>query len=75
MISTPNNPLGRFGRKTLFDPFSTSGVLTSYTSPTIYFTSNSQIRVYFQLYATINPDTTEAVMKNIRGIPFLIQVS
>ncbi|VDO29134.1 unnamed protein product [Haemonchus placei] len=24
---------------------------------------------------TINPDTTEAVMKNIRGIPFLIQVS
>ncbi|EYC33992.1 hypothetical protein Y032_0001g190 [Ancylostoma ceylanicum] len=23
--------------------------------------------------ATINPDTTEAVMKNIRGIPFLIQ--
>lgn len=24
--------------------------------------------------ATINPDTTEAVMKNIRGIPFLIQV-
>ncbi|KAK6019128.1 hypothetical protein OSTOST_15246, partial [Ostertagia ostertagi] len=23
---------------------------------------------------TINPDTTEAVMKNIRGIPFLIQV-
>ncbi|KAJ1352765.1 hypothetical protein KIN20_009189 [Parelaphostrongylus tenuis] len=24
--------------------------------------------------ATINPDTTEAIMKNIRGIPFLIQV-
>ncbi|VDM58689.1 unnamed protein product [Angiostrongylus costaricensis] len=24
--------------------------------------------------ATINPDITEAIMKNIRGIPFLIQV-
>ncbi|ETN69029.1 hypothetical protein NECAME_01139 [Necator americanus] len=27
----------------------------------------------FSKEATINPDTTEAVMKNIRGIPFLIQ--